>query len=80
MNNTKWLEAGDSHIYMVKDDNIGKLPEWRPVGLITLRQIYDKTSPMYYAWNLQPHDPYFFLGKFLLLEGAKIAVEGLELV
>ena len=65
---------------MVKDDNIGKMAEWRPIGLITLRQIYDNTSPMWYAWNLQPHDAYFFLGKFLMLEGAQSVVEGLEVI
>ena len=80
MNNTKWLNIGDSHIYMVKDDTIGRIPEWRPVGLVTLRQIYETTAPMWFAWDLQPHNHYFFLGKFLILEGAQSVVESLEVI
>lgn len=70
---------GDSHIYMVKDSSIGKLPEWRPIALITLRQVYENTTPMWYLWDIQPSAAYNFIGKYLLLEGALNIAENLEI-
>lgn len=75
MINAQWISLEDTHIYMIKFNNIGELSEWHPVGQVILRQIHINTTPRWYAYSIGMQSDNYFIGHFESKETAIKAVE-----
>jgi len=51
-NERTWFSVDNTHILMEKQF-IGELPEWHPIGMCILRQVYAAVPATWYAWRLQ---------------------------
>lgn len=76
----KWVRCGSTYILMELWDNY-PLPEWRIVGYVMKRKIYDHLPAQWQAWWTEPQGAVLapqILGAWRLKGGLKTAKHMLE--